>query len=118
MSSSAPPLGTSEEQSIATALLVADLPRFDLVRSSSARLTAELADVLTSMTAARRIARLVLRIDPFSPSIGVTLATDMLAALESAGRTITVRPWLLEGRDRTWREHLRVAARPFLAVIG
>jgi hypothetical protein len=118
VSSSAPPLGTSEEQSIATALLVADLPRFDLVRSSSAQLTAELADELTSMTAARRNARLVLRIDPFSPSIGVTLATDMLAALESAGRTITVRPWLLEGRDRTWREHLRVAARPFLAVIG
>jgi len=118
VTSANPPLGTCEQVEIATARLVTGIPRFDLVRSSAEALTVELAGALEEMTRARRIARLVIRIDPYSTSIGVGLAASVLEELESSGLTITVRPWLLEGRDRTWREHLRVAARPFLAVVA
>jgi hypothetical protein len=113
-----PPLGTSEPVLMPTARLVADIPRFDLVRSSAEHLTVDLAAALERMTCERRIARLLVRIDPLSVSPGVDLATALLASCESAGLTVAVRPWLLEGRDRTWRQHLRVAARPFLTVVG
>jgi hypothetical protein len=118
VSSASPPLGTSEQVDVATAQLVGDMPRFDLVRSSAERLTPELTSTLGAMVRERRIARLLLRVEPFSPSVGVGLGVTMLEELESAGFAPSVRPWLLEGRDRTWREHLRVAARPFLVVVG
>jgi len=118
VSSACPPLGTSEQVDVATAQLVGDMPRFDLVRSSAERLTPELTSTLGAMVRERRIARLLLRVDPFSPSVGVGLGVTMLEELESTGSAVSVRPWLLEGRDRTWREHLRVAARPFLVVVG
>jgi hypothetical protein len=103
---------------VPVASLVDAVPRFDLVRVRADRMTATVAATLQRMTAERRIARLLITLDPFAMSAGVDAAVDMVAHLEEHGLPVTLGPWLVEGRGRTWREHLRVAARPFVIAIG
>ncbi len=103
---------------IGVADLLRSLPRCDLVRIGADRLTPSVAEVLRTSTGIRRVGRLLLAIDPLSVAPGVCEAEGLLTAFEEAGLPIRIGPWLVDGRGRTWREHLRVAARPFMAMVG
>lgn len=98
--------------------LLADLPRMDVVRARADRLTVATAAVLRDLTRARRIARLLITVDPMATSPGIDAATDLLGALDERGLRVRLAPWIVDGRGRTWREQLRVAARPFLVTVG
>jgi len=100
------------------AALVEAVPRYDLARVQADRLAPDVAATIRRMTAQRRIARLIVALDPFAMSTGVDEAIALIAGLEADGLPIAIGPWLVDGRGRTWREHLRVAARPFILTVG
>lgn len=118
ISRDAPPLGWQGDlgaESIAN--IVGALPRFDLARVDARRLTPEVAATLGRMVTQRRIARFIVTVDPGSVDTGIEVARDLLGGLERHGHTLSIGPWLVDGRGRTWREHLRVAARPFQITV-
>ncbi len=119
ISAEAPPLDAwTGPVPTALADLIGAVPRFDLARVRASSLTEELARTIGTMTAQRRIARLLITLDPFDASPGIDRAVAAIADLEGRGLPVHLAPWLVDGRGRTWREHLRAAARPFLVVIG
>lgn len=107
----------SRPDGIDVGALVASLPRIDLVRFDAARLSGALADVLHRMVLQHRIASLVVTVDPWTTSLGLDRTRDLLGALEHEGLRTRLGPWLVEGHGRTWVQHLRVAARPFLIAL-
>ncbi len=119
VSSSEPPLEhTAAPRDQDLPGLLGAVPRFDLVRVRAERLTPDVATTLGAMTAERRVARLLVTIDPFAVAPGLTHALAAIERLELQGLTTSLAPWLVDGRGRTWREHLRVAARPFMVAVG
>lgn len=120
LSSQRPPLGRVDSPGPLRGLdqLVASLPRCDLIRIDAAHLTQAVASTVASMLEVRRARRLVVTLDPLSVAGGIEEAARMLSRLERSGLPVRLRPWLVDGRGRTWSQHLRVATRPFLVVIG
>jgi len=108
--------GVTPVEDLTVAALIDGIPRLDFVRVDAHRMTEEVSVAVGRMTAARRIARLVLAIDATAAVPGPVV--DLISGLETAGLPVSLGPWLVEGRGRTWREQLRVAARPFLVVVG
>lgn len=112
------PIGNVEHPTdLDIADLIASIPRFDLVRVQGDRLSEATAATLRALTLSRRIAELVVVVSPTSVGSSTAEATGLLAALEEGGMRVGLAPWLVDGRGRTWREHLRGATRPFLAVV-
>jgi inositol phosphorylceramide mannosyltransferase catalytic subunit len=95
------------------ATLLAGLPRIDVIRVSGRAMTVGLGETLRTMFEQRRITRLALTIDPMSTEPGTDRTVALVEALSEQGVRFTIGPWLLDPRGRTWRQHLRVAARPF-----
>jgi inositol phosphorylceramide mannosyltransferase catalytic subunit len=98
------------------ATILGALPRIDLVRASGHTVTPLLASTLSGMMQQGRILKLAITLDPMSAEVGTTHAIDLLTQLSELGHGFSVAPWLIDPRGRTWRQHLRVAARPFLLV--
>lgn len=114
-----PPLGhTDSHAGIDLPGLITDIPRFDLVRVRSDRLTSATAAALEKMARIRRIAQLVMTVDPLAASEGLEHTIELLTRLDSAGLRIRLGPWLVDGRGRSWREQFRGAARPFIVAVG
>lgn len=95
------------------ATLLAGLPRIDVIRVAGRAMTVGLAAALRTMFGQRRITRIALTLDPMSAEPGTDRTVELVEALSEQGVLFTIGPWLLDPRGRTWRQHLRVAARPF-----
>jgi inositol phosphorylceramide mannosyltransferase catalytic subunit len=93
--------------------LIAGLPRIDLLRATGHTITPDLAHTLHTMLTRHRLAHLAITIDPTSTTPGTRHAIDLLHTLDTDGHHLTITPWLIDPRGRTWRQHLRVATRPF-----
>jgi hypothetical protein len=112
------PLGfRSTNVDTALSELVASVPRFALVRCSADCLSLPLGEVLAAMLQTSRIKHLLLTVDPASASPGVSISADLIRRQAESGRSVSIGPWLVDGRGREWDEHFRVAARPFVVSI-
>jgi hypothetical protein len=107
----------SQHEHVELSRLVGSIPRFALVRCTAEALTPPLRDVFAEMLDASRIGTLVLTIDPLSVAPGVSTALDLIRYCAESGRSVSIGPWLVDGRGRAWDEHVRVAARPFVVSI-
>lgn len=97
--------------------LVDAIPRFALVRCVAEAMSPQLRETLSGMLLSSRIRQLLIVIDPLSVSQGVSSAVDLVRQQSELSRSVTLAPWLVDGRGREWDEHLRIAARPFIVSV-